>query len=186
MTDSYVWDDWFHIGICTDVFEERIRLMGRIYVTQSYFWHVSFICAMTHSYVCYDWFVCVRRLVLRLVSYLHMYWCIWRAHAPDGTHICDSHVSDLWHDSFMCVTWLIHVCDMTHSYLWHDSFKSMTWLICHYQEWVMSHIRVSHVAHMNMSFYTYEYVMSHMNMSCHTYEWVMSHIEMSHITHMNV
>ena len=25
------------------------------------------------------------------------------------THSC------VWHDSFMCVTWLIHVCDMTHS-----------------------------------------------------------------------
>jgi len=30
----------------------------------------------------------------------------------------------VWHDSFICVTWLIHMCDMTHSYVWHDSFIS--------------------------------------------------------------
>ena len=35
----------------------------------------------------------------------------------------------VWHDSFICVTWLIHVCDMTHSYVWHDSFICVTWLI---------------------------------------------------------
>ena len=26
------------------------------------------------------------------------------------------------------MTWLIHTCDMTHSYVWHDSFICMTWL----------------------------------------------------------
>jgi len=34
----------------------------------------------------------------------------------------------VWHDSFICVTWLIHVRDMTHAYVWHDSFKCVTWL----------------------------------------------------------
>jgi len=37
--------------------------------------------------------------------------------------------SYVWHDSFICVTWLIHVCDMTHPYVWHDSFICVTWLI---------------------------------------------------------
>jgi len=41
----------------------------------------------------------------------------------DVTHSC------VWHDSFMCVTWLIHVCDMTHSNVWHDSLMCLTWLI---------------------------------------------------------
>jgi len=36
--------------------------------------------------------------------------------------------SYVWHDSFMCVTWLIHMCDMTHSYVWHDSFICVAWL----------------------------------------------------------
>jgi len=30
--------------------------------------------------------------------------------------------SYVWHDSFICVTWLIHMCDRTHSYVWHDSY----------------------------------------------------------------
>jgi len=51
-------------------------------------------------------------------------------------HVCDMTHSYEWHDSFICVTWLIpmwhdgmcaqhrHSCmrDMTHSYAWHDSF----------------------------------------------------------------
>jgi len=40
--------------------------------------------------------------------------------------------SYVWHDSFICVTWLIHMCDMTHSYVWHDSFICVTWLIHDY------------------------------------------------------
>jgi len=35
----------------------------------------------------------------------------------------------VWHDSFICVTWLIHICDMTRWYMWHDSLIYMTWLI---------------------------------------------------------
>jgi len=43
------------------------------------------------------------------------------------THLC------VWHDSRMCVTWLIHTCDTSHSYAWHDSFTRVTRLIhiCH-------------------------------------------------------
>ena len=33
------------------------------------------------------------------------------------------------HDSFTCVTSLIHMCDMTHAYAWHDSFTCAAWLI---------------------------------------------------------
>jgi len=35
----------------------------------------------------------------------------------------------VWHDSVMCVTWLIHVCDVTYSWVWHDSFMCVSWLI---------------------------------------------------------
>jgi len=37
--------------------------------------------------------------------------------------------SYIWHDSFICVTWLIHICDMTHSYVQQDLFVCVTWLI---------------------------------------------------------
>jgi len=63
--------------------------------------------------------------------------------------MCDMTHSYVWHDSFICVTWLIHMshsichwydafnvshialamCDMTHSYVWHDSFICVPWLI---------------------------------------------------------
>jgi len=36
-------------------------------------------------------------------------------------HICYVTHSYVWHDSFICSTWLIHTCDMAQSYMWHDS-----------------------------------------------------------------
>jgi len=48
-------------------------------------------------------------------------------------HVCDMTHTYVWHDSFICVTWNIHMCDMTHSSVWHDSFvqvTQVTWLIC--------------------------------------------------------
>jgi len=47
-------------------------------------------------------------------------------------------IHDVWHDSSICVTWLIHMFDvMTHSDVaqlirdvWHDTFICVTWLIC--------------------------------------------------------
>ena len=42
--------------------------------------------------------------------------------------MCAMAHSYVWHDSFICVTWLIHLCAMTHSYVWHDSFLCMPWL----------------------------------------------------------
>jgi len=43
--------------------------------------------------------------------------------------VCDMTRSCVWHDSFMCVTWLIHLCDMTRSCVWRDSLTYMTWRI---------------------------------------------------------
>jgi len=53
--------------------------------------------------------------------------------------MCGMTPSYVWHDSFICVTWLnitrssyvwhLCMCDMTHSYVWHDSFICVTWLI---------------------------------------------------------
>jgi len=58
-------------------------------------------------------------------------------------NMCDMTHSYVWHDSFICVTWLIHMCDMTHSYVWHDSFICVTWLM-----WDVLNIRTSHVTRM--------------------------------------
>ena len=46
--------------------------------------------------------------------------------ARDVTHY---YVSDMRHDSFTCVPWLIDLCAMTHSLVCHDSFTCVPWLI---------------------------------------------------------
>ena len=43
--------------------------------------------------------------------------------------ICVTWVIHLWRDSLICVTWLFHTCDMTHWYVWHDCFTCVTWLV---------------------------------------------------------
>ena len=87
--------------------------------------------------------------------------------------------SYVWHDSFMCVTWLINLCDMTHSCVWHDSFthawkshKSNNASVqCCFasRDWVMSHKCMSHVTHMHETW------MSHRDLcdmtQCHAYVW---------------
>jgi len=76
----------------------------------------------------------------------------------------------VWHDSFICVTWLIHMCDMTHSYVWHDSFICVTWLMHMTHNSFMSH--VSHDSHdtwmrdMNESYHTWT---SHVSYDAHSY-----------------
>jgi len=35
--------------------------------------------------------------------------------------------SYMWHDSFICVSWLHLMCNKTHSYAWQDSFICMIW-----------------------------------------------------------
>jgi len=77
--------------------------------------------------------------------------------------VCDKHAFSfmcvtcliwyVWHDSFMCVAWLIHVCDMTHSCVWHDSFICVTWFIhvcdmTHLHVWHDAFMRVTRLIHM--------------------------------------
>jgi len=56
--------------------------------------------------------------------------------------MCDMTHSYVWHDSFICVTWLIHMCDMTHSYVWHDVFMCVPWLanLCAMTHWCMARL----------------------------------------------
>jgi len=47
--------------------------------------------------------------------------------------------SNMWHDSFIYVKWLINMHEMTHSYLWNKSFIHVNWLI-HMREMTHSHM----------------------------------------------
>jgi len=119
--------------------------------------------------------------------------------------MCDATTSYIWHDSFICETWLscvTHTCvpqtyvkHMNVSYHTHECVTSHLWMrhvthmnaSRHTYECVTSHIWMRHVTHMNESRHTYDCVTSHlwlrlitrMNASYHTYEWVMSHTWMS-------
>jgi len=74
----------------------------------------------------------------------------WLIYTCDMTQVplveCAISLKHAWHDSFVCVTWLVclglnlrsalicmtwlvHMCDMTHLYVWHDSIVCVTWLI---------------------------------------------------------
>jgi len=105
------------------------------------------------------------------------------------THVHMIHMTHayVWHDSCICVTWLMHMCDMTHAYVWcrtktrrmlarhgttnvfhmthayvwHDSCICVTWLMSHTYEWVMSYMWLSHVTHMDESWHACNWVMSH-------------------------
>jgi len=57
--------------------------------------------------------------------------------------MCGITRGDVWHDSLICVTWLIDVCEVTHWYvkwlidMWSDSLICVTWLIemCDMTHW---------------------------------------------------
>ena len=59
------------------------------------------------------------------VSVTHVTWLMRVRQTWDLTQLCG------WRDS--CVTWIHHTCDMTHVYpplMWHDSTICVTWLMC--------------------------------------------------------
>ena len=64
--------------------------------------------------------VIFRKRALQLVALLLKMTCDLR----HPMHLRHPVLNEVWHDSFMCATWIIHV--------WHDSFMCATWLI---HEW---------------------------------------------------
>ena len=159
MTHSYVRHDSFiRVTWLIDTFD----------MTRAYVWHDSFIlvtwlihaCDMTHSYVWHDLFMRVTWLMHTCDmnhSYVRHDSCIrvtWLLEVP-----CSFFIGVLcalrttlrgkceWHDSFICVTWLIHTCVMTHSYVWHESFIWMIWRIAHHIERQMWATWLMHVWH---------------------------------------
>ena len=90
-------------------------------------------------------------------------------------HMCDMIHAHVWHDSFICVTRLIHMCDMTHSYVWHDSLTCVIWLIhmcdmTHSCVWHDSFICVTRLIHMCDMTHSYVWKDTRMDESCHKYD----------------
>jgi len=143
-----------HSHVCHDSFRCVPWLIHTWDMTHAYTCHDSFM-YKTPAYVCHLTCICVALLIR-----MHTIFVPWLIHMCDMIHSCESwliHVRDVlkrphlcryditsshmcgiiyshvWHDSFMCVTWLIHVCDIHRSDVLHDSFMGVTWLVhvCH-------------------------------------------------------
>ena len=131
-----------------------IHIVMQPYLIHTYEWAVSHICnsiCVTHMwcnsfimcdtygvpYVWYNSFICVDKMWLH-DSYTHVVYAydsaylkifIWLFFWHNFSHVYSVTHSYVWHDSSMCVIWLIHACGMTHPYVWYDSFMCVPWNI---------------------------------------------------------
>jgi len=127
MTHSYachhvhvVWRDTF-------LRQREMRRALQVRVFKSYVRHDSFMCAMSHSDVCHDSFICVPWRVWRVTWHILTTEGdaarnagksseVKRYVPPNAAHVfmCDVTHSCVCHDSLICVPRPIHMCAMTH------------------------------------------------------------------------
>jgi len=91
---------------------------------------VSRVFNLRHDYLLY-----ASQIVIFMNSHIHMtFICPSRDHRNQcrrtNYHVCNIAYSHVWHDWFMCATWLIHMTSPQHSHVRHDHFMCATWLIC--------------------------------------------------------
>jgi len=131
------------------------------------------ICDIFHAYVCNDSFV---RVELLIDTY-----DMTQQNSRHASRVCVT--CSVWHDSFICVTWLIHLCDLahwhvlysvpdglyysvcdtTHSYLWHGAFVCATWP--HSCVWHASSIHATCLIHIPHTTH------AHLRDMPHSYVW---------------
>ena len=109
----------------------------RIYHTSLYAWTYAYVCVYVYIHRCKH-----NASLKSKVSRLN--WCPTTRPLPTNVGWCAMTHKSVWHDTYICVTWLtcvtwlIHLRDVTHSNpaafdrhgpVWHDSFICVTWLI---------------------------------------------------------
>ena len=84
------------------------------------------MCDMTHdAFMCVTWLPDQNSISIHLCDIdihmcdidIHMS-CISILALPTCAGMIHSYDSFVWHDPFICVTWLIHMCDLTHPCVW--------------------------------------------------------------------
>jgi len=131
-----MWSEWLFM----------IRMIKRSWPESWVMSQIWMMWSMKDSYVWHDVLLCVTWLIHMCDITHHMNDVIWtishgQNHGSCHRYECcdliwmmwSKNDSYVWHDSFICVTWLIHMCDMTHSYVWHDS--SYEWCDLNNQSW---------------------------------------------------
>ena len=113
--------------------EDTRRGKRSTFTPGTYVWHDTFMCG-TYTFICVTW-------LIHTCDMTRLY--VWKGEARNLSsllvHMRGTTHSYVWHDSFICLTWLIHMYDMTHSYVWHVSFICMTWLI-HMGDMTRAHV----------------------------------------------
>jgi len=156
---------WVYIGI-----------YGQWVMSHMWMSHVTHVNESCHTYewvMSHTWMLHTRaRIYGQRVRACAAFTCVtWLIHTCDMTH------SHEWHDSFMCVTWLMH--DMTHSCVWHDSCMSATRGICMCD---VTHWFVSQDAFTCVTWLIHMCVLTHSYLT-NSYLWHDSHVHVTWLIH---
>ena len=167
LTHLHVWHDSF-VRVISPFFFGLIYMCAM--TVPGDVWHVSIIheCDLSHLHVWRDSFVRVISPFFLMCDMTQSYlWTRLAAANISKSHVCLLvstfcalllvtrliHTCDTWHDSFICVTWLIYKCDMA---------LFVTWLLKY--QYVMPHGDMTYVSHIWMSlcdmtyFYTWTWL----------------------------
>jgi len=132
----------------------------------------AYVCVCT--YICnIKRAICIPKVALFLYVYMELF--LHRRLASDSRVFFDMIRSRVWHDPFVCATWLIDMHDMTHSYVWHVSFVCVTCLIH------MCNTTRSYVWHDSFMCVTW---LMHMCDMTHWYVWHVSFVCVTYLIHM--